>query len=210
MTEGTIINKMTFYDIVTLIVPSALVCYDYNWKPLGEIGSWEGYIAQFGVLLMVGLLLKSIGVLWSNFWFRNNTDIILEEKAKATNIGGENISCGFIDIIFADPMKFILGPIMKCFYKQDNDIIRLYYNQYEIAYAQAYYGKRIEILESHVAFLQTWIIALVVLCFEKPEYLCCIVMACYVSIIIMLSVQRKIYNMIWETPNKISNDGTKE
>lgn len=196
--KKTIIAKMTFYDIVTLVVPSALVCHSYVWNPLGAVNNWVGQVAIFGLLLMVGLLLKGIGALWSSFWFRNNTDIILEEKAKATNIGGENISCGFIDIIFADPMKFILGPIMKCFYTQDSDMLHAYYDQYEIAYGQAYSGKRIEILESHVAFLQTWIIALVVLCFEKPEYLCCIVMACYVCIIIMLSIQRKIYNMVWE------------
>ena len=199
MTQNSIIGKMTFYDIVTLVVPSALVCHSYVWKPIVPVVDWIGQIATFGFLMMIGLLFKSIGSFWSSFWFRNNTDIIQEEKAKVSSIGGENLSCGIIDTIFVDPMKFILGPIMSCFYSQDKTILATYFEKYDIAYGLSYYGKRIEILESHVAFLQTWIVALVVLCFDKTEYLCCIVIACYISIVMMLSIQRKIYNMVWES-----------
>ena len=41
MAEKAIIGKMTFYDIVTLVVPSAFVCYAYNIFPLGKDGSWK-------------------------------------------------------------------------------------------------------------------------------------------------------------------------
>lgn len=202
MAEKAIIRKMTFYDVVTLIVPSALVCYEYNWKPMGSVNTWEGYIAQLGVLLMVGLLLKSVGALWSGFWFRNNTDIIKQERQKVTKVGGENQSCGFLDILFFDPVKYILGPITKCFYVQDKRELDNYYDKYENAYTQEYYGKRIDALESHVAFLQTWTVALVVYAFEKSKHICCIVVAYYVCVVIMLALQRKIYNMIWESKKK--------
>lgn len=192
-------NKMTFYDVVTLVVPSALVCYGYNWCPLGKINTWEGYVAEFGVLLMVGLLMKSVGAWWSGFWFRNNTDIIEQERQKVTNIGGENNACSFLDVIFFDPLKFICGPIMKCFYTKNQNELDNYYDKYEHAYSQEYYGKRIDALESHVAFLQTWIVALTVFAIEKRDYICCIFVAWYICIIIMLAIQRKIYNMIWES-----------
>lgn len=202
MAEKAIIGKMTFYDVVTLIVPSALVCYEYNWRPMGCVNTWEGYIAQFGVLLMVGLLLKSVGALWSSFWFRNNTDIIKQERQKVSLVGGENQSCGLLDILFFDPVKYILGPISRCFYSQDKNELDNYYDKYESAYTQEYYGKRIDAIESQVAFLQTWVVALVVYAFEKPQHICCIVVAYYVCVVIMLALQRKIYNMIWESKKK--------
>ena len=34
MAARSIVSKMSFYDIVTLIVPSAMVCYAYNWVPI--------------------------------------------------------------------------------------------------------------------------------------------------------------------------------
>lgn len=211
--ERAITNKMTFYDIGTLIIPSALICYSYIWKPLGCISAtdiWVKHVAYFGVLLMVGLLLKSIGAFWSSFWFRNNTDVIQQEREKVTNVGGNLTKCRFVDIIVFDPLRFIIGPIMRSFYTSDQKELKEYFNKYDDAYKQAYYGKRIEILESHVAFLQTWVVALVVFLFENWDYACCIIAACYVSIVIMLSIQRKIYNMIWEAPIEGGADnGTK-
>lgn len=196
--EKPIINKMTFYDVVTLIVPSALVCYSYTWAPIGKPENVLSYVACLGVVLMIGLLLKSVGAWWGGFWFRNNTDIIRQEKIKVGNLGGENISCAFLDTLFFDPIKFLIGPIMKLFYSQDKKELYDYYHKYDIAYAQAYYSKRIEVLESHVAFLQTWIVALLVFFFEISEHKCCVIIAIYVSVILMLAIQRKIYNMIWE------------
>ncbi len=196
--EKTIINKMSFYDIVTLVVPSALVCYDYSWKPVGCVDSWEGYIAQFGVLLMVGLFLKGISALWGRLWFRNNTDIIKEERLRAKNLGGEHKVCRFLSILFFDPFMYILSPLSYLRYTEDPQEKDSYYAQYDKAYEKMYYGKRIDALESHVAFLQTWITALVIFVFEKPDYAGCILLACYISIVLMLSIQRKIYNLIWE------------
>ncbi len=202
MAEKAIIGKMTFYDVVTLVVPSALVCYKYSWSPMEQIDSWEYYIAQFGVLLMVGLLLKSVGAFWSSWWFRNNTEIIKQEREEALNIGGDPTQCRWLDIIFFDPLKFICGPLMRIFYMQDRQELSTYYDKYDIAAKQEYYNKRIEILESHVAFLQTWIVALVVFAFETKQHVCCIIVACYVCVVLMLTIQRKIYNMVWEAKEK--------
>lgn len=197
--EKSITNKMTFYDIVTLVVPSALVCYSYEWKPLGHPDNLLSKVAYFGVVLMVGLLLKSLGSFWSSFWFRNNTYIIEQEQQNVTNIGIDLTKCRLLDILFFDPMKFIVGPLMKVFYSPDRSKLNEYFSKYEGAYNDNYYGKRIEILESHVAFLQTWVMALVVFLFEKLDFACCIIVTCYLSIVLMIAIQRKIYSMVWES-----------
>lgn len=209
-------NKMTFYDIVTLIMPSAWVCYSYDW--LKETGKedWIGYIALFGVLLMLGLFLKAICAWWNGLWFRNNTGIIKQERMRAYGIGGEYGACRWLDILFFDPAKYIVCSLFAFSFPREQKDLLDYYDQYEIAEKDIYYGKRIEILESHVAFLQTWIWALII---SLPAYFpcccgcsCCknhldlnigiIVLACYGCITTMGSIQRKIYKMVWEAKNK--------
>ena len=89
MAARSIISKMSFYDIVTLIVPSAMICYAHNWIPVECKESWVVYVAQFGAILILGFMLKSFSSWWGGLWFRNNTDIIKQERLKAENIGGE-------------------------------------------------------------------------------------------------------------------------
>lgn len=207
MTERTIINKMTFYDIVTLIVPSALVCSAYPLIPqIACSMTWVNYVAQFGMVLMIGLVMKNFGAWWSSFWFRNNTDIIEQERRRIKNIGIDPTKCRFVDVVFFDPLKYICGPIMKGFYTQDPQSLEEYYAKYETAYDQAYYGKRIDALESHVAFLQTWIWAIIICIPSELCHKCCKILVCYVCIIIMLYIQRKIYSMIWESKDKHNNE----
>lgn len=211
MTERTIISKMTFYDIVTLIVPSSFVCYVYQWIPLVVDGSWIVYVAQFGIIMMLGFILKSISTWWGGLWFRNNTDIIKEEREKATNIGGENKGCPILNILLFDPLKYILSFIMVFAYSEDHGELQGYYKKYETAYNNSYSCKRIEVLESHVAFLQTWILALMISLFGTLKSACmcddsvsiewnpCItILLCYVCIAIMLYTQRTIYRLVFE------------
>lgn len=219
MTEKTIIEKMTFYDVVTLIVPGALVCCAFGFPGIYCPISWLGYVAEFGVVMMIGLLLKTFGAWWSGFWFRNNTDMIREEHLKLANIGSEKMSCEFLDVLFFDPLKFISGPIMRCFYTKDNHEWDEYNSKYDVAYSQPYYEKRIDTVESHVAFLQTWFWALIACLIGHVEYVCqnicqacnvcqgclvkewktsIIIAACYISVVVMIVIQKKIYKMVWE------------
>jgi len=211
MAARSIISKMSFYDIVTLVVPSAVVCYAHNWVPIECKASWVVYVAQFGIIIIFGFILKSISSWWGGMWFRNNTDVIKQERLKVENIGGENKSCGFLDILIFDPLKYICSPVMYFCYSADSHELLDYYNKYDKAYEKSYAGKRIDILESHVAFLQTAILALFICIFGKMYSSCisecssmfswkpCIVLAvCYVCIIIMLNIQRTIYRIVFE------------
>lgn len=211
MAARSIISKMSFYDIVTLIVPSAMVCYAYNWVPIECKTSWVVYVAQFGMILIIGFIMKSISSWWGGLWFRNNTDIIKQERLKVENIGGENKSCGFLDILFFDPLKYICSIVMFFCYSADTPELTDYYGKYDKAYESSYSGKRIDILESHVAFLQTVILALFIcmfgniysgcICECEPKFSwtpCGIPLICYVCIIIMLNTQRTIYRIVFE------------
>lgn len=216
MEEGTIISKMTFYDIVTLIVPSSLVCYVYNLIPLVKDGSWIVYAAQFGIIMMFGFILKRISAWWGGLWFRNNTDVIKEEREKYVNIGGENSICPILSVLFFDPLKYILSFIMVFAYAEDSGERKDYLEKYTKAYKDVYSGKRIETLESHVAFLQTWILALFISLFANVRYVCmcddkiinewspCVLLLlCYVCIVTMLYTQRTIYRLVFEAePNQ--------
>lgn len=214
--EKTIANKMTFYDIVTLIVPGALIYCAYDYPKISCSVIWISYLAQFGIILMVGLLLKGFGAWWANCWFRNNTDIIQEEKEKQIEDDDKFSWCSFLHTWICAPIRFIFGPFIKLsqLYLKDKAKLKDYIKQYTKAYNDSYSGKRIEILESHVAFLQTWIWALVV-CLFKPTCeikctcgcgcVCCsdwnkgiITIAIYICIVVMLAIQRKIYNVVWE------------
>ena len=216
MVEKTIIGKMTFYDIVTLIVPSSLVCYVHKWIPLVHDGSWIVYVAQFGIIMMIGFILKGISTWFGGLWFRNNTDIIKEEREKYENIGGENKGCPILNILLFDPLKYILSFIMFFVYAEDFGERKEYMNKYNKAYNDIYSGKRIETLESHVAFLQTWILALLICMFGDMKCACmcddkiinewspCILLLlCYVCIVIMLYIQRTVYRLVFEAePNQ--------
>lgn len=202
--EKTIANKMSLYDIVTLIVPSALVCYVYDFLKMECSANWIAYVTQFGVILMFGLLLKSLGAWWASCWFRNNTDIIREEEDRQFE-GNDKFSwCGVLHTWVCDPIRFIAGPFFKLcqLYTIDKAKLKEYYDKYDIAYANKYYGKRIELLESHVAFLQTWIWALVACLWSDICETWMIVVAIYFCVVVMSAIQRKIYNMIWECPEK--------
>lgn len=211
MAARSIISKMSFYDIVTLIVPSAMICYAHNWIPVECKESWVVYVAQFGAILILGFMLKSFSSWWGGLWFRNNTDIIKQERLKAENIGGENKSCGFLDVLIFDPLKYICSPVMCLCYSADSHELNDYYEKYDIAYDKSYSGKRIDILEGHVAFLQTAVLALII-CMSGNTYSSCtcecgarfswtaceILLVCYVCIVIMLYIQRTIYRIVFE------------
>ncbi len=204
MTENSIINRMTLYDIFTLIVPSALVFWVYDYPQAKCFDNWIGYIAFFGIILMVGLVLKTIGTWWSSLWWRNNTDIIYEEDEKRFKESNKFPFCAIMHALVCDPIKYITSPIVLLTYNRDDAKLKEYYKQYNKAYENSYYCKRIEILESHVAFLQTWIWALVAIMFQSKTYFWCILGIIYICLVTMLAIQRKIYNMVLEY-----NDETK-
>lgn len=202
---------MTFYDIVTLIVPSSLVCYAYGLLTINDGDPWFAYVAQFGLIMMFGFFLKSISNLWGKLWFRNNTDIIKQERILSQNTGGEIVSCRFLNLFIFDPLKYICCIVMYFCYSEDSHELKEYYDKYIKAYDNSYSGKRIEILESHVAFLQTWILALIICMFSninscncdtKSGWSVCILMLlCYLCIVIMLNTQRTIYRIVFENQN---------
>jgi hypothetical protein len=211
MATKSIISKMPLYDIVTLVIPSAMVCYAHNWIPVECKVSWVVYVAQFGAILIFGFILKSISNWWGSLWFRNNTDVIKQERLKVENIGGENKSCRFLDILIFDPLKYICSIVMYFCYSADSHELLDYYEKYEEAYEKSYSGKRIDILESHVAFLQTTILALFICIFGNMYSSCicecgsrfawepCVVLAvCYMCVVIMLNIQRTIYRIVFE------------
>ena len=216
MAAKTIIGRMTFYDIVTLVVPSAFVCCAYNFIPLVKDGSWIVYVAQFGIIMMLGFILKGISAWFGGLWFRSNTDIIKEEREKVANVGGKNKGCPILNILFFDPLKYVLSFIMFFAYSEDPGEWKDYSKKYTKAYKDVYSGKRIETLESHVAFLQTWILALFIslfaniksacMCGDKLIYVwspCIVLLLCYVCIAIMLYTQRTIYRLVFEAePNQ--------
>lgn len=205
---------MTFYDIVTLLVPGVLVCCAWNWTIFSHPDKiwWGTYIAQFGLILMIGLLLKSVNVLWSEWWFRNNTDILLITLNGETNLLKE-LSCDLI----CGPLLYIISPISglihRLYRNPDEGLLDLYYNKYNSAYYNEYSGKRIEMLESQVAFLQTWSWALAFCMVGKigkmhswgwcDNYewgidwwiLAIGIYACIVAIFIL---QKKIYQVVWD------------
>ena len=128
--EKTIASKMTFYDIVTLIVPSALVCY--IWKkqlailfadfilscPCGCTSmqnNWLNYLVAFGGLLFIGLIMKSLASWWNGLWFRNNTDM-LQPIAIWHEKGIERAdSCVWMKIWFCEPIQYCFSPLMNWF-----------------------------------------------------------------------------------------------
>ena len=210
MTANTIMSKMTFYDIVTLIVPSSLVCYACDLLTIKVGDPWYAYVAQFGVVMMLGLFLKCVSSFWGRLWLRNNTDIIKQERILSQNVGGEIVSCSFLNLFIFDPLKYICSIVMYFCYSEDSHELKEYYIKYTKAYDNSYSGKRIEILESHVAFLQTWILALIICMFGNNINFCncetkstcsvCILMLLsYICILIMLHIQRKIYRMVFES-----------
>lgn len=221
MTEGTIISKMTFYDIVTLIVPSAILCCSNGWLPFKEEPSWVGYVALLGVVLMVGLILKGISIAWNAIWFRNSSKMIFDAE-NDTNVF-KNIACAFL----CGPLAYVLSLGSHFLDKKDEGLLDRYYDQYEKAYNNKYSGKRIELLEAQVAFLQSMIWALVfclVGIFLHDPLHCPIVKVClcpfewwvililiYACIVTMIILQKKVYKVVFEskgTDNNNNNQNT--
>ena len=216
MTERTIISKMTFYDIVTLIVPSAILCCCNGWLPFQEEPSWIGYVALLGVVLMIGLILKGISIAWNTIWFRNSTKMIFDAE-NDTNVF-INIVCAFV----CGPLAYVLSFVTIFVDKKDEGLLKRYYDQYEKAYNNKYSGKRIELLEAQVAFLQSMIWALV-FCFagiflHDPLH-CPIVKVClcpfewwvililiYACIVTMIILQKKVYKVVFESKGIENNN----
>lgn len=201
---------MTFYDIVTLIVPGALVLCANGWFPFINGVSWLSYIALFGTILTLGLVLKSLSIWWSGLWFRNNINMI--------QIAKDNDPDKLLDFactFFCGPIMYVISPFSaKWFLEKDENLIKLYYDKYEIAYNNTYSGKRIELLECQVAFLQSWSWALgaclITWIFNKCEFLMFkhiqisidwwgLLIAIYACIVAMFILQKKIYRVVWDT-----------
>ena len=223
--QKTIVNKMTFYDVVTLIVPSAWLSYAFHWTTLSEATSnnWITYIALFGWLLILGLILKNIAMFWNSMWFRNNTDIICEEIRNIDNPNEKSFICKFVQLFILDPINIFIKPFTAHkSYRQNQQLLKEYYNAYDSAYRDEYYGKRIEILESHAAFVQTWSFALIISIFGCYGeccfcHCCCllepsiklkfIISACFYLCLAVLSIiQRKIYNLVWDSRKYINKE----
>lgn len=198
MSGESIVNKMSLYDILTLIIPSALVCWVYGCPKVECFNNWIGYIALFGIILTVGLVLKGIGAWWSSLWWRNNTDIIQDEDENRLRESNMFPFCAIMHALFCDPLKYITSPVSLLLYHRDDAKLKEYYDRYGKAYKDNYYNRRIEILESHVAFLQTWIWALIVILFQSNGCFWYVIGMLYVCIVTMLAIQRKIYHMVWE------------
>ena len=201
MVEKTIINKMSFYDIVTLVVPSALVWSAWDAPSIQCSSIWITFVAQFGAVLMLGFILKGVSYWWGGLWFRNNTDMIKREQIRITNIGGENIGCRILNNYIFEPLGYIISPITHFMYQEDTQLLGNYYNQYTTAYKEEYYCKRIETLESHVAFLQTWTLAIfiyMIKTWNTCEHVWLFIATMYACIIAMLSIQKKIYDLVLE------------
>lgn len=216
---NSITSKMTFYDLVTLIVPSALVCYVWGFPCVKFPDTWIGYVTEFGFVLLLGVTLKSFGAWWGSCWFRNNTDIIKEEEEKQDEGNYKFSFCSFLHTWVCDPIRYIFGPLIKLCIPKEPDKAKLeeYNEKYDKAYKDSYYGHRIEILESHVAFLQTWTWALVTCMFCNIKCSECnkidiwlLVIGAYISIVLMLAIQRKIYYMIWESCKYVSKVSSKD
>lgn len=216
----SVTNKMTFYDLVTLIVPSALVCYVWYFPNIAFPDSWIGYVAEFGFVLLLGIILKSFGAWWGSCWFRNNTDIIQEEEEKQEEENYKFSFCSFLHTWVCDPIRYMFGPVIKLCMPKEPDKVKLdeYYKEYDKAYKDSYYVNRIEVLESHVAFLQTWAWALIVClvgqmkCFNNTMTINISIwgVGLYLSIVLMLAIQRKIYYMIWESRKYVSKVSSKD
>lgn len=217
---NSVTNKMTFYDLVTLIVPSALVCYVWYFPNIAFPDTWIGYVAEFGFVLLLGIVLKNFGAWWGSCWFRNNTDIIKEEEEKQDEGNYKFSFCSFLHTWLCDPIRYMFGPLIKLFRPKERDKAKLeeYDKMYDKAYKDSYYGHRIETLESHVAFLQTWTWAIIVClfgqmkCFDNVEEINIFLfsLGLYVSIVLMLSIQRKIYYMVWESQKYVSEVSSKD
>ena len=218
--ETTIASKMTFYDLVTLIVPSALVGYIWRGKlaalctysvstcPCGCTSienNWLNYLVAFGGLLFIGMIMKLLASWWNGLWFRNNTDM-LKPISLWHERGIERAdSCVWMKTWFCEPIQYCFSPLMKWFgvYQEDKSIIYDYYNKYENAFEHPYYSQRINILESHIAFLQVWLLAIVLILVHPSMRNCCMVgigtLSIYIGIRMMISLQKKIYNMVYES-----------
>ena len=213
--EKTIANKMSLYDVVTLIVPSALVCALYQCPLVQDEGNWITYVVPFGFVLMVGILLKSISIGWNGLWFRNNTDMIRQVQ-DTPSFTWKSCLCTFI----CAPVKYIFSCVAAYFYEPDKLELNEYYRKYNIAYNDSYSGKRIEFLETQIAFLQVWMGAMTVCLIGEVshwlkwnwlngyynhemlngKYVC---IAIYVCMVAMFILQKKLYRVVHETVETI-------
>ena len=213
--EKTIANKMSLYDMLTLIVPSALVFFLYQCPKMQDKECWITYLVQFGFVLMIGILLKSLSVGWNGLWFRNNTDMIRQAQDTPSS-PFKSALCTFI----CAPIKYSFSYVAAIFYKQDEMELKEYYRKYNIAYNDSYCGKRIEFLESQIAFLQVWMGAMTVCLIGEWSHLCkwnwlngyynheildgkYVCIAIYVSMVAMFILQKKLYRLVHETVETI-------
>ena len=164
-------EKGTFYDLVSLVVPGALIltvclfansCFCCKILPTGADINWIVEVSLFGIVLLLGFVCKLIA---SVIWKEKRNDI-------------EDINTEY--------RKYKKG---KDSLHDDKTITELdtpeYFKRYYYV-AKNTYNKHIPILESHIAFFQNWIVASGVSIVLIPLLYCCCCCPCKLLIIEML------------------------
>lgn len=164
-------EKGTFYDLVSLVVPGALIltvclfvdsCFCCKILPTGADINWIVEVSLFGIVLLLGFVCKLIAsVIWKEK--RNDIEEINTEYRKYKK--------------------------EKDSLPDDKTITELdtpeYFKRYYYV-AKNTYNKHIPILESHIAFFQNWIVASGVSIVLIPLLYCCCCCPCKLLIIEML------------------------
>lgn len=164
-------EKGTFYDLVSLVVPGALIltvcmfadcCFCCKILPTGADINWIVEVSLFGIVLLLGFVCKLIAsVIWKEK--RNDIEEINTEYRKYKK--------------------------EKDSLPDDKTITELdtpeYFKRYYYV-AKNTYNKNIPILESHIAFFQNWIVASGVSIVLIPLLYCCCCCPCKLLIIEML------------------------
>ncbi len=137
------IGNFSFHDLVTLLLPSALVitCVYYCWpnflpQPISDSYEWVFYLAQFSILLIIGMTIKAFAKLAFTY-FMDKIDII--NKVWSTYRNSD-----------------------ACLNKGTNKIdTQTYYKKYYYVRKHTYCDD-ISIMEAHVSFLITLAVASVI------------------------------------------------
>jgi len=163
-------EKGTFYDLVSLVVPGALIltvclfadsCFCCKILPTGADTNWIVEVSLFGIVLLLGFVCKLIAsVIWKGK--RNDIEEINTEYRKYKK--------------------------EKDSLPDDKTITELdtpeYFKRYYYV-AKNTYNKNIPILESHIAFFQNWIVAAVISFVLIPILYCCSFCCCKIMLIEM-------------------------
>ena len=95
--DKTIVNRMSLYDILTLIIPGSMlvaVIYIGAYPWIKDIDfSWIINLALFGVMFLIGLILKTWALEQDKKKFDQNMDAIREKYADFAKDTNHEINC---------------------------------------------------------------------------------------------------------------------